>query len=90
MRRARSDFHDASQALNKAGHIRVFEVRLAHTKLAILVIAHGIDLAAGLYDEGRVVLPAAHLSDQNVETTHLGEGMLSLLETDAQLSIVVI
>lgn len=63
---------------------------LAHSQLPIGVAAHAIDLARRLDHERCVVLAATDLSYQNVEAAYLWYGVCGLIESDAQLAIVII
>lgn len=78
------------KAVYEARDIRVFEIRLTYSELAIAVVPHGIDLSARLHNEGGMILTTADLSDQNIETAHFGHRVLGLLKTHSELTIVVI
>jgi len=90
VRRAARNLGYALKAVNEARDIRVFEVRLTHSELAVGVVPHCIDLSARFHNECGVILTTADLSDQNIETAHFGYRVLCLLEAHAELAIVVI
>ena len=90
MRRAACNLGYPLKAVNEARNIRIFEIWLTHSKLAVTVVPHSIDLSARLHNEGGMILTTADLSDQNIETAHFGHRVLCLLKTDSELTIVVI
>ena len=87
---AASNFGYPLKAVHEARDIRIFEIRLTYSELAVAVVPHGIDLSAWLHNEGGMILTAADLSDQNIETAHFGHRVLGLFKAHSELTIVVI
>ena len=79
-----------SQSLNEAGYIWELNGLLTHTKLPIGVVPHTINLSIRFNNECRVVFSAADLPNNHVKATHLGYGVGCTIETDSQLSVVII
>lgn len=90
MRGAASNLGYPLKAVHETRDIRVFEIRLTYSKLAVTVVPHGIDLSTRLHNEGGMILTTADLSDQNIETAHFGHRVLCLLKTHSELTIVVV
>jgi hypothetical protein len=90
VRGAASNLGYSLKAVHETRDIRVFEIRLTYSELAVAVVPHGVDLSARLHNEGGMILTTADLPDQNIETAHFGHRVLCLFKTDSELTIVVI
>lgn len=90
MRRTTADLSYVTEAIDQSGHIARSHLWIARAQPALTIAPHSIHVTAIPLHKHCMLLSAADIADDYVETAYLGQVVNHLITAHTQLPIVII